>query len=77
MITSGLVALRPSRDSQSLHRAPATKARQRLRDNLAPQFAQKFERLIVGVSEKQADYISKVAETTGHTEKPPKLKQKA
>ena len=43
------VGLAPSLDVQSIQRAPASRARQLLRDNLAPQFAQKFERLIVGV----------------------------
>ena len=48
-ITSGFVAFLPSRDAQSSQRAPAMNARQLLRVSLAPQFAQKFERLIVGV----------------------------
>src|SRR5262245_66687351 len=47
-ITSGLVAVFPSRDAQSSHRAPS-QPRQPLRVSRAPQFAQKFERLIVGV----------------------------
>jgi hypothetical protein len=48
-IVSRLVALLPNRDAQSSHRAPA-KARHLLRVSLMPQFAQKFEQLIVGVS---------------------------
>jgi len=56
--TTDFVTPRPSRDVQSAQRAPVNHSRQPSRFNLAPQFAQKFEALIVGVSEKQADYIS-------------------
>src|SRR5262245_38027978 len=78
-ITRGLVTLRPSRNAQSSHRAPASQLRQPLRVILAPQFAQKFERLIVGVLGKQPDYISKFTEprvqprTIQHAEYLPRL----
>jgi len=54
----GFVGLTPSLAVQSIQRVPASRARQLFRDNLAPQFAQKFDRDIVGVSGEQADYIS-------------------
>jgi hypothetical protein len=81
-ITSGFVTLLPSLDAQSSQRAPS-QARHPLRVSLAPQFAQKFERLIVGVSGSSADYIWNGTELRGvelnhrgHRENQPKQKNR-
>jgi hypothetical protein len=61
----GLTFARPKRLAQSSQRPPLNGARQPLRNSLAPQFAQKCERPIVGASVQQADYISYVLERKG------------
>jgi hypothetical protein len=56
-ITRGFVRRRPIRNAQSSHRAPESQPRQPFRGSRAPQFAQKFERLIVGVFGKSSRII--------------------
>src|SRR2546423_1314629 len=54
-----VAGLAPSRVEQSSQTGPRSRARQPLPVRRAPQFVQKFERLIVEDSQaKQADYIS-------------------